>query len=81
MSVLIPADRVTTWVFDALNKLTARQRAAVVLTQVWGLSVREAAEVMGCRETTTKTHLTRGMAHLRERGARESTIKEATRAI
>ncbi|MEM8934681.1 MAG: RNA polymerase sigma factor [Acidobacteriota bacterium] len=50
----------------ALARLPDRQREAVVLRHLEGLSTRETAQVMGCREGSVKTHLHRALAALRD---------------
>lgn len=49
----------------ALGALSRRQREAFVLVHMEGFSVREAAELMGSREGTIKSHLHRALRHLR----------------
>lgn len=49
-----------------LAELSVPQRAAVVLRHVVGYSVAEIAEVLGCPEGTVKSHISRGLARLRE---------------
>jgi DNA-directed RNA polymerase specialized sigma24 family protein len=49
----------------ALAALPDRQRAAVLLVHGWGYGLREAADVLGCRVRTLRTHLDRGMAAIR----------------
>jgi RNA polymerase sigma factor (sigma-70 family) len=51
---------------DLLASIPARQRAALVARHYYGLSTREAAEAMGCREGTVKSLLARGREHLRQ---------------
>lgn len=50
----------------ALGRLSRRQREVVVLRCLEGLSTREAAQAMKCREGTVKIHLHRGLAALRQ---------------
>jgi RNA polymerase sigma-70 factor (ECF subfamily) len=50
---------------QAVDGLTRRQREAFVLVHLEGLSLREAAEVMGSRVGTVKSHLHRALAQLR----------------
>lgn len=50
---------------EALARLTRRQREAFVLVHLEGFTVREAAELMGSREGTLKSHLHRALRHLR----------------
>lgn len=57
------ADRIT--LRDALERLSDRQRAAVVLRFYGQLSVAEAADVMGCAPGTVKALTSQGVAALR----------------
>lgn len=50
----------------ALQRLTARQRVAVVLVHGYGWTLAEVAELTGTRVTTVQTHLERGLHHLRK---------------
>ncbi|MGW6460234.1 SigE family RNA polymerase sigma factor [Streptomyces sp. NPDC055078] len=49
----------------ALDRLTARQRAVVVLRYWEDQSVAATAELLGMRENTVKSHAARGLAILR----------------
>jgi len=49
----------------ALRKLSRRQREAVVLTHIVGLTNEEVALVLGCTPGTVKVHVHRGLARLR----------------
>jgi RNA polymerase sigma-70 factor (sigma-E family) len=49
----------------ALAELPPRMRAAVVLRYVDGLSVEEAAGMLGCRQGTVKSQAARGLDKLR----------------
>lgn len=49
----------------ALRSLPPRQRAALVLRDVQGLSTREVAEVLGSREVTVRTQICRARLKLR----------------
>jgi len=49
----------------ALRKLSRRQREAVVLTHIVGLTNEEVALVLGCTAGTVKVHVHRGLARLR----------------
>ncbi|WP_370289319.1 RNA polymerase sigma factor SigM [Nocardioides sp.] len=51
-------------VHAALAQLSAEQRAAVVLVDMEGYSVAEAAEVLGCAEGTIKSRCSRARARL-----------------
>lgn len=53
------------WLEQALAELSGRQRAAVVLRYVADQSVDEIAEVLDCSPSTAKSHLRRGLTHLR----------------
>ena len=55
----------------ALAQLPARQRAVVVLRIVDDLSERDVASVLGCSAGTVKSHLSRGLARLRDALASE----------
>lgn len=60
------ADRATTLVVrDAVARLPEQQRIAVVLRFYEGLSGREIADLVGCRESTVWTRLYAGLARLR----------------
>ena len=51
--------------FQALDGISPRQRAAVVL-RVWAdLSVQDTARAMGCSTGTVKSHLARGLEAMR----------------
>ena len=50
----------------ALERLPERQREVVVLRMLEGLSTRETARVVGCREGTVKVHLHRALNALRD---------------
>lgn len=50
----------------ALAKLSERQREAVVLRYLEGLSLKQSAELMGCAEGTVKASVHAGLRNLRE---------------
>jgi RNA polymerase sigma factor (sigma-70 family) len=52
---------------EALDHLTPRQRAAVVLTDLMGLSSEEAGKILGVRSVTARVLASQGRASLRER--------------
>jgi RNA polymerase sigma factor (sigma-70 family) len=56
-----------TIVGQALDHLTPRQRAAIVLTDLVGLSSEDAAEVLGVRPVTVRVLASQGRASLRAR--------------
>ncbi len=58
------ADERRRQVLDALATLTPEQRAALVLVDMEGYSVAEAAEMLGCAEGTVKSRCSRGRARL-----------------
>ena len=49
----------------ALERLSVKQRTAVVLVHCFGWSLSEAADLTGVGKSTLQTHLDRGMARLR----------------
>jgi RNA polymerase sigma-70 factor (ECF subfamily) len=49
----------------ALKRLTANQRAAVVLIHGYGWTFREVADLTGIKVTTVQNHLERGLKKLR----------------
>ena len=51
-------------VSDALNQLNPDQRAALVLVDMEGYSVQEAAEILGCAVGTIKSRCARGRSKL-----------------
>lgn len=53
-------------VFDAVQRLPRRQRAAVYLTYWKDLSIAEAASLMGCRPGTVKRYLFLARQRLKE---------------
>ena len=67
-----------TGVFDALDRLSPRQRACLVLIDYAGLSDREAAEALGIRASTVRVHLARGRAAMRRLLAKPVTNGERT---
>lgn len=58
------ADRDEVW--QGIERLPARQRAAVVLRYYEDLSEAETAEVLGCSVGTVKSQTSRGLARLQE---------------
>ena len=53
-------------VLEALKRLPPKQRAAVVLRDVEGLSAAEAAAVLGSSEATVRSHASRGRSRIVE---------------
>jgi len=51
---------------DALDRLPARRRAAIVLRFYEDLAEADIAQVLGCRPGTVKSLLSRGLAQLRK---------------
>jgi RNA polymerase sigma-70 factor (ECF subfamily) len=49
-----------------LDRLSEKERAAIVLRDLEGLDIREVAQVLGCRRGTVRTHLSRGRLKLRK---------------
>ena len=56
-----------TVVGEALGHLTPRQRAAIVLTELMGLSSEEAGEILGIRAVTARVLASQARAALREK--------------
>jgi RNA polymerase sigma factor (sigma-70 family) len=52
-------------IVTALGELSEVQRTAVVLRHVQGLPTSEVAQVLGAKEGTAKSHISRGLARLR----------------
>jgi RNA polymerase sigma factor (sigma-70 family) len=52
---------------EALGHLTPRQRAAIVLTELMGLSSEEAGEILGIRAVTARVLASQARASLRDR--------------
>ena len=50
----------------ALAELPKRTRAALVLRYFEDLPDAEVAQIMGCSSSTVKSHISRGLARLRE---------------
>ena len=50
----------------ALDKLSANQRAAVLMQAEEGFTSREIAQVLGCSEATARVHVHRGIAALKK---------------
>ena len=50
----------------ALDELPDRQRSAIVLRHYAGMSVADAADVLGCAEGTVKSLTSQGLAGLRQ---------------
>ncbi len=64
---VVEVGHVDQWLVDGLADLTPRQRTALALRFVEDLDVAHIAERMGCSLGTAKSHLSRGLARLRER--------------
>ena len=54
------------YVGDLLDGLSERERAAIVLTYYLDLTTAQAAEVLGCRQGTVKSLVSRGVAKMRK---------------
>ena len=50
----------------ALSQLSPRQRQAVVLVAGFGMTHREAAELLGCARSSIQNHVERAMSRLRK---------------
>lgn len=55
-------DDATFWA--EVRRLPKRQAQCIVLSYVYGCSVSDVAQVLGCSEATVKTHLSRGRSKL-----------------
>ncbi len=51
---------------DVLMTLSWNQRTVIVLRFLEGLSVRETAQILDCRESTVRSHSRRGLKRLRK---------------
>jgi len=51
---------------QAINRLSANQRAAITLKYFHQNSTKEIAEIMGCAENTVRIHLFRAMGNLKK---------------
>lgn len=58
-------DDATFWA--EVRRLPRRQAQCIVLSYVYGCSVSDVAQVLGCSDGTVKTHLTRGRSKLASR--------------
>lgn len=58
---------------ESLKALVPRQQAALLLRHYYGLSIRETAHVLGCRDGTVKSLVARGTQALRLREEKEET--------
>jgi len=59
------------WLREALATLSPHQRAAVVLRALEDLDHAAIAERLGCSVGTARSHLSRGLARMREQAASE----------
>ncbi len=50
---------------EAIDKLPSRQREVIVLKHFEGLKIRQISKVLGCSESSVKTHLFRGLENLK----------------
>lgn len=50
----------------ALGRLSVGQRQAVVLVEGYGMTYRQAADLLGVSRSTVQTHVARGLARLRD---------------
>jgi len=61
--------------WQALGKLTYRQRAAIVLRFYEDLSEGETAQVLGCAVGTVKSSVARGLRRMREELIRDEDVR------
>ena len=62
---LLPRDEGESWSREALERLSHRQRTAVILVYSFDWTHEEVADVMGVSVSTVRNHLRRGMEKLR----------------
>lgn len=65
-----PLDPAEDWAFEpallgALQRLSPRQRAAVMLVHGWGHTFESTADALGCGVSTVRNHVRRGLTKLR----------------
>ena len=65
-SPVIEAGDVAPWLLDALAELSPKQRTALALRFAEDLEIGAIAQRMGCSVGTVKSHLSRGVARLRD---------------
>jgi RNA polymerase sigma factor (sigma-70 family) len=65
----------TDWLEKAVDALPARQKAAITLVYLYGLTMQEVAEALDCSVSSAKTHLTRARQAIRS--ASPSSIAKA----
>lgn len=63
---IVDASELGTAINDKLQRLSEKQRQAILLRLWQGLSVKETAQAMGISEGSVKTHLSRAVHELRE---------------
>lgn len=66
---VVVVEDVAPWLLRALAGLTPHQRAAVVLRTVEDLDHAAIADRLGCSVGTARSHLSRGLARMREAAA------------
>lgn len=69
-------EEVDPWLVEALETLTPKQRAAVVLRVLEGLDHTGIAERLGCSAGTARSHLSRGLSRMRERAEAREEVGE-----
>ncbi len=52
--------------YDALNKLSAKERTSFLLYYMEGYAIKEIASIVGASESGVKQHLSRGRIHLKK---------------
>jgi len=72
-------DEVAPWLRRALAGLTPQQRAAVVLRTVEDLDHAAIAQLLGCSVGTARSHLSRGLARIRDVVADDGEVEKAER--
>lgn len=51
---------------EALSRITHQERECITLHDIEGLSTREVSAIVGCSESTVRSHLSSGRARLKE---------------
>ena len=71
-----PIPGIDPWMLAALRSLPPRQRTALVLRYVDDLDLRGISAAMGCSVGTAKSHVSRGLAALRQRAPAGSSLAD-----
>lgn len=69
------------WLWQALQRLPVRQRAAIVLRYYQDLTEAQTAEAMGCAVGTVKSQVSAGLRKLRDQLGPEVTLIDVDRLV